>query len=141
MGDHDAEKMSTAFARMAGVPHEEAEDLLRMLGNEHFKKSVLDCWRIYDKKGNDYTRGLGDIDRAVYFKKAALFNKVSPLQAWGVYFYKHMAAVFRFIGDGKVESEPIEGRIHDLINYSILLLLLVKEKQHAQEHKDVSRGI
>jgi hypothetical protein len=135
MGDHDEEKMSTAFAKMTGVPHEEAEDLLRMLGNDHFRKSVLDCWRIYDVKGNDYTRGLGDIDRSDNFKRAAEFNKVSAFQAWGVYFYKHVSAIFRFIGDGKVESEPIEGRIHDVINYSILLLLLAKEQRHDEKQR------
>jgi hypothetical protein len=44
-----------------------------------------------------------------------------------VYFYKHVSAVWRFLKDGKVESEPIDGRLHDVINYSILLLLLVRE--------------
>lgn len=142
MSDHDAEKMSTAFARMVGLPHEDADDLLRMLRNEHFRESVLDCWRIYDKKGNDYTRGRGNEDRVDNFTQAALFNKISPFQAWGTYFYKHIAAVFRYIGDGFVESEPIEGRIHDVINYSILLLLLVKEKRRdvSESEKPVVQG-
>jgi hypothetical protein len=58
---------------------------------------------------------------------AAENNGVTALQAWGVYFYKHVSAVWRFLKDGKVESEPIEGRIYDVINYAILLALLVKE--------------
>jgi len=113
--------------------HISSESLQRMCKNEHFLKSVIDCWDIYDVKGNDYTRGLGDIDRSDNFKRAAEFNKVSAFQAWGVYFYKHVSAIFRFIGDGKVESEPIEGRIHDVINYSILLLLLAKEQRNDDE--------
>lgn len=122
--------------KTTGVDEASSRSLAKMLHNEHFCKSVLDCWNIYDVKGNDYTRGLGDLDRADNFKKAADFNKVSAFQAWGVYFYKHVSAIFRFIGDGKVESEPIEGRIHDIINYSILLLLLVKEKRHAEGPKE-----
>ena len=98
-----------------------------MLHNEHFTKTVMACWKIYNHKGNDYTRGKGDLDRTDNFKMAAENNKVTPYQAWGVYFYKHVSAIWRFISDGKVESEPIEGRIHDVINYAILLLLLVKE--------------
>ena len=98
-----------------------------MLRNKHFAETVMACWKIYDHKGNDYTRGLGDVDRTDNFKLAAENNGVTAFQAWGVYFYKHVAAVWRFLKDGKVESEPIEGRVHDVINYSILLLLLIKE--------------
>lgn len=131
MSDHD-EKASTALARMAGVSHEDAEDLLRMIGNDHFRKVVLACWRIYDVKGNDYTRGLGDLDRTDNFKKAAENNGITPLQAWGTYFYKHESAVWRYVKEGFVESEGITSRIHDIINYAILLLLLVEEKDNAQ---------
>ena len=111
------------------------EELRKMLGNEHFAGTVMACWKIYDHKGNDYTRGKGDLDRTDNFKQAADNNGITPLQAWGVYFYKHVSAVWRFAKDGKVESEPIEGRICDVINYSILLLLLVREMRAAKETK------
>lgn len=111
------------------------EDLRKMLGNEHFATTVMACWKIYDHKGNDYTRGKGDLDRTDNFKQAAENNGVTPYQAWGVYFYKHVSAVWRFLKDGKVESEPIDGRLHDVINYSILLVLLVKEMRAAKEPK------
>jgi len=103
--------------------------LSRMLKNEHFCQTVEACWDIYDKKGQDYTRGKDDLDRLDNFKEAALQNGVSIAQAWGVYFYKHVAAVWKFVKDGRVESEPIEGRLHDVINYAILLLLIIKEKR------------
>lgn len=110
------------------VPQSISVDALRrMLQNDHFVETVMKCWEIYDYKGNDYTRGKGDLDRTDNFKMAAENNGVTVLQAWGVYFYKHVSAVWRFLKDGKVESEPIEGRIYDVINYAILLLLLVKE--------------
>lgn len=102
-------------------------DVVEMLRNQHFATVIMACWKIYNFKGNDYTRGKGDLDRTDNFKMAAENNGVTALQAWGVYFYKHVSAVWRFLKDGKVESEPIEGRIYDVINYAILLALLVKE--------------
>lgn len=107
--------------------HLHPPDVLDMVRNKHFSTVIMACWKIYNFKGNDYTRGKGDLDRTDNFKMAAENNGVTALQAWGVYFYKHVSAVWRFLKDGKVESEPIEGRIYDVINYAILLALLVKE--------------
>lgn len=129
MANPFVDQFTSAISSELGVSADDARDMLGMLANEHFRESVLACWRIYDKKGNDYTRGLGDLDRTDNFKKAADNNGVSPFQAWGVYFYKHESALWRFLKEGQVESEPIEGRIHDIINYSILLLLLIKEQR------------
>jgi hypothetical protein len=102
-------------------------DVVDMLRNKHFSTVIMACWKIYNFKGNDYTRGKGDLDRTDNFKMAGENTGVTALQAWGVYFYKHVSAIWRFMKDGKVESEPIEGRIYDVINYAILLVLLVKE--------------
>jgi len=102
------------------------EQVVRMFKNRHFFRSVVACWAIYDAKGEDYTRGLGDLDRSDNFKKAAENNGITPYQAWGVYFYKHVSAVWRFLKDGKLASEPIEQRLYDVINYAILLLLLIE---------------
>jgi len=129
----DLQKMEFDTVEIEKPKHIDSESLQRMCRNPHFIKVITDCWDIYDKKGKDYTRGLGDLDRSDNFKKAAEFNKISPLQAWGTYFYKHVSAVFRYTGEGHVESEPIEGRVHDLINYSILLLILVKEHRRDEE--------
>lgn len=132
MTHNDVEKLSTAVAKATGVGHEDADDFLDMMQNPHFRETILECWRIYNRKGNDYTRGLGDLDRTDNFKKAAENNGITPLQAWGTYFYKHESAVWRYVKEGFVESEGITSRVHDIINYAILLLLLVKEKENAQ---------
>lgn len=101
------------------------DDLRRMLSNEHFSSVIRECWDIYDRKGKDYTQGKGDLDRLDNFKQAAARNGVTPYQAIGVYFFKHEAAMWRFLKEGRVESEPIEGRLYDIINYTILLLLMI----------------
>jgi hypothetical protein len=110
-----------------GITLEEAQLVIRMLCNDHFRQSVLACWDIYDKKGKDYTIGKGDADRLDNFNMAAENCGVSVRQAWGVYFYKQVAAVFKFVKDGRVESEPIESRLYDVINYCILLLKKIKD--------------
>ena len=96
-----------------------------MLRDEHFCSVVKACWDIYDRKGKDYTQGKGDLDRLDNFKEAGRRNRITPYQAWGTYFYKHESAMWRFVKEGKVESEPIESRLYDIINYTILLLLMI----------------
>lgn len=103
--------------------------MARMISNEHFKNEVMKCWDIYDRKGNDYTRGKGDLDRLDNFKEAAAGANTTVPQAWYVYAYKHWSAVITYVKKGMVESEPIDGRLHDVINYCILLLLYIRHDE------------
>lgn len=79
---------------------------------------------INDKKGKDYA---GDDDAMANFKQAALQLGVTPYVIWAVYAHKHWSAVMSFCKEGQVESEPIEGRIHDCILYLFLLLGLIED--------------
>ncbi len=99
-----------------------------MIRDTHFREVVLACWRIYDAKGNDYTRGLGHRDRLDNFRRVATDLGISISKAWYVYAYKHWSAISKFCKSERVESEPIESRLYDLINYAILLLIHVKEE-------------
>lgn len=78
-------------------------------------------------KGADYTRH--SVDRLSNFKRNAAALDTSPLLVWAVYFNKHIDAIMAFVKTGKTESEAIEGRIDDAINYLYLLEGLVKEDQ------------
>ena len=100
-----------------------------MLANDHFRQVVLACWSIYNRKGNDYTRGKGDLDRLDNFRVASEHMGITMEQALGVYTYKHWSAIERYCKEGAVESEPIESRLYDMINYSILLLLWIRESK------------
>lgn len=75
-------------------------------------------------KGKDYA---GDDDALSNFKRQADRLGLSPEQVWAVYFSKHVDAVMSYCKNGQVESEPIEGRLHDIIVYSFLMLGLVEE--------------
>jgi hypothetical protein len=122
---------------LSGLDIASRQSLLRFLKSSHFRDTVLKCWDIYDRKGNDYTRGKGDIDRLDNFREAAAGAGISILQSWYVYAYKHWSAVIRFVREGRVESEPIESRLYDVINYVVLLLLHVKEMREENHRQDV----
>lgn len=77
-------------------------------------------------KGRDYA---GDEDALSNFKEEARALLLTPEQIWHVYHAKHYSAVTAYCREGKVESEPIEGRILDMILYGHLLLGLVRDAQ------------
>ena len=95
----------------------------QMFADPHFLKCALDCYEVYGPKNRDYS---GD---ETSFNRAARVVGVTPNQAWGVHFEKHIAAVWQFVREGQVESEPIQSRLHDVINYAILLLGLLEENK------------
>lgn len=92
--------------------------------NQLWEETNARCQGINRTKGNDYA---GDEDALRNFKEVAARTGMTPLQCWGVYFSKHIMAIETFISDGKVESEPIGGRIDDCITYLHLLHGLLKE--------------
>lgn len=79
---------------------------------------------INDCKGHDYA---GDVDAFKNFKSIAERVGVTPFQVWAVYALKHWDSVLTFVREGDVASEPIEGRLHDIILYSYLLLGMLEE--------------
>lgn len=84
-------------------------------------------------KGHDYA---GDDDALANFKEQAAELGLTPEQVWGVFAGKHVKAVHTFIREGDVKSEPIEGRIHDVILYHFLLLGLIEEKKSGGSEPD-----
>jgi hypothetical protein len=86
-----------------------------------------ECARVLDAKGADYTVGQGHLDRVRNFRGAAIDLGLPMRQVWAVYAHKHWTAVMKHARDGQVESEPIEGRLVDMINYLLLYKLIADE--------------
>lgn len=83
---------------------------------------------IADAKRPGYT--LGDDDVLRNFKAVAERMGVTPMQAWGVYFLKHIDAITSLAKDPAIpQAEAIEGRFADAINYLKLGFALVNEKE------------
>lgn len=91
----------------------------------YVKELLFDCEKVLTSKGADYTRG--DKDKLINFKSSGDSLGVSPLQVAGVFLRKQLDPIFKYIKDKRLESEPVESRIIDSINYLILLYALVKE--------------
>jgi hypothetical protein len=97
------------------------------------------CEQTYDEtfnllksKGQEYA---GTEDRLSNFKRGANLTGTTPLQCCFIYMSKHYDALSTFIkkdADGFDQhlSEPIEGRINDLINYCLLMKGLIQESQN-----------
>jgi len=80
---------------------------------------------ILTAKGADYTRH--EEDRLSNFRRSARAVGLTPQIVWAVFFMKHIDAIMAYIKTGHAESEAIEGRIDDAINYLFLLLALIEE--------------
>lgn len=92
------------------------------------------CKNLLVVKGGEYA---GRIDRLANFKRGANLTRCTSLQVALIYLSKHYDAVATYIedsaeGKGRARSEPIEGRLDDLINYCLLMkALIIEEKQIA----------
>lgn len=82
-------------------------------------------------KGGEYA---GSEDRLANFKRGQLRTGAHPYQVLWIYLSKHIDSVETYIKDtaagiSRERSEPIDGRLDDIINYCLLMKALVKETQ------------
>lgn len=104
------------------------------MNNEHFnfviESTLAECRNLMVRKGVEYS---GPVDRLGNFKRGAELTGVSPYQVCFIYLSKHYDAVANYVrecarlGAPPTLSEPIEGRLDDLINYCLLLKALITE--------------
>ena len=84
-------------------------------------------FEILKAKNADYTQGTAKKDRIAAFRRIGRDIDVPMTKVWAIFAQKHWGAVMKFVKDGQVESEPIDGRINDLINYFVLLGAIVDD--------------
>lgn len=102
-------------------------------GHRYIDEFLHDTLEVMRKKGHDYRQG-NDTDLLHNFRKVAEQVDEPMMKVWFTYFYKHYAALTTYIkNDGQSESEPIEGRITDMIVYLLLFHEMVRKK-HMAEH-------
>ena len=92
----------------------------------HMETIFNDAKAIAKSKGEDYTKG--DLDALANFKIGGKNIGVSPDKVCWIFMNKHYAAITNYIKTGgQSESEPIDLRIKDMINYLVLLSALIVE--------------
>ena len=106
---------------------------------ENFYDLIMDeilpnCIQILKTKGESYT--LTD-DRLIGFKKNAKLSGTTPLKLWLIFFAKHFDSITSYINENYSDSEPIETRIYDMINYLFLLYGLIYEQKTNQRIKKI----
>lgn len=94
--------------------------------------------RLLVVKGGEYANAA---DRLANFKRGAALTGCTPLQVLFIYMSKHYDAVASFVqtsakGEARPSSEPIEGRLDDLINYCLLAKGLIAEAGRLPEVKE-----
>lgn len=111
-------------------------DLPHIAADPDFRSVLEECDRVLKSKGNDYTqRQPGDKGRLKNFYRNGERLGLPAVKILALYLNKHLDAIETFVRHGQVESEPIEGRIVDAVNYLLLLAKLVRVE--ARENSEV----
>lgn len=91
--------------------------------------TLQECRNLLITKGMEYA---GKEDRLANFKRGAQLTGCTPLQVGMIYLSKHYDALATYVSDaaakqGRTCTEPVTGRIDDLINYCLLMKALILE--------------
>lgn len=97
------------------------------------EETFRECHRLLVVKGGEYA---GSVDRLANFKRGAELTGCTPEQVLLVYLSKHYDSYCTYVktkaaGNERPSSEPITGRLDDLINYCLLAKALFAEGQYA----------
>jgi hypothetical protein len=102
--------------------------------NQHQFSKIVDqtfssCRELLVVKGGEYA---GTGDRLANFHRGAQLTGCTSKQVLMIYLSKHYDSIATYVkteaeGAVRKSSEPIEGRIDDLINYCMLLKALIAE--------------
>lgn len=101
-----------------------------------------------DRKALDYA-GEGDIFSD--FREDAEHIGTTPEKVLFTHWSKHWRAITAYVREGDTKSEPVESRVHDMINYGFLMLGLIAERrareaeafrrnEHRSERDELSGG-
>jgi hypothetical protein len=101
------------------------------------RKELIDlAQKIMDDKQPEYTNN--NVDVLHNFKSSAKRIGIDPLQVWATFLDKHIQAIFSHASNpNMIKAEPIETRYADALNYLILGMALVVERNKSQ-HEDLN---
>ena len=108
---------------------------------EQVMSAVFDsCATVSDAKGHDYTKG--SEDALANFKGVGKDIGIDPMQACWIFMNKHYQAITNYVRTGgQSESEPIDERIKDLINYLVLFQALIIERRKDAEDEPIPKSV
>ena|SRR6266478_4266282 len=101
----------------------ERAEFINKFYNEH-------CVKLMSTKGKEYSLSGEDVNSN--FKRTGNDIGLTAKQVLYIFMKKHFDAITNYIKTNKVESEAIEERIADLINYEFILASLIEEERLEQ---------
>lgn len=100
--------------------------------SKYIEKLIDSCLGLLADKGAEYSRGEEDVNSN--FKRVAASVGSDPVTVAYVYMAKHLDSIANYVKTRETPSgEPIEGRIHDAINYLAILGSLIEESKDVPE--------
>ena len=87
-----------------------------------FAETFVSAMDVLRQKNVDYSQGEDKTDRIAAFRRIARDVNVPVEKVWAIFSQKHWGAIMKYVKDGTVESEPLQSRAIDLINYLVLLV-------------------
>ena len=107
---------------------------------EQLEKSAFEIITLAEEirkaKNKDYA---GQYDVLGGFRGPAMESaNLTQFDVWWVYARKHWGAITKYINRGYTDSEPIVGRIADLINYLVFLDAMIKDYQNKTNFRDLN---
>lgn len=105
------------------------------------EETVDSIKKLSQLKGGEYA---GDKDRLANFRRNAEALGLSMETVWAVYAAKHWDAIMQFVKDiakktARVRTEPIEGRVDDLIVYLLLFKAILLEDRNSTPKFDIEK--
>lgn len=88
-------------------------------------KFLAECVGLLNRKGEDYSRGEADV--LSNFRRVSEDLGLTPKEVAWVYARKHIDSIAGYLKTGK-SSEPIRGRLQDLVNYLLIIWCLIEEE-------------
>ena len=89
-------------------------------------KFIEDTFKLSDSKRIEYTEGNHNANVLWNFDSISSNLGIAPIEVLSVYLSKHISSLFSYFKTRKTYSEPIEGRVQDIINYLILMVAMIE---------------
>tara|TARA_R100001163_G_scaffold58904_1_gene47392 strand:+ start:47 stop:424 length:378 start_codon:yes stop_codon:yes gene_type:complete len=100
-------------------------------------KFIEDTFKLSDSKRIEYTEGNHNDNVLWNFDSISSNLGIAPIEVLSVYLSKHISSLFSYFKTRKTYSEPIEGRVQDIINYLILMVAMIeRDKKKSWNIKD-----
>ena len=96
------------------------------------RQTFQDCLVLRETKGKEYS---GTDDALANFKRNGAAMGISAEKCLMIYMGKHWDSISTYVREetwDKALSEPIEGRLDDLITYAVLLKALISERKQSK---------